>query len=119
MKAIKSPRMAMLLMSAFLIVLLIGVQGQAVQSNPQPDTSAQKTAGKAPDQLDLHFQKVQADLSRKDNADAAAELQKAAAFLEGEESRSATDIKQGTRRFGPGTETAGPATGGRQQRGGG
>jgi len=94
MKAITSPRMVIVLMSAFLIVLMIGVQGQAVQSNPQPDTSAQKTAGKEPDQLDLHFQKVQDDLSRKNNADAAAELQKAAAFLEGEESRSTTDIKQ-------------------------
>jgi len=96
MKDIKSTRMVIRMMYAILIVLLIGVQGQAVQTKPQTDTSPQGTVGSPADadQLDQHFQKAQDDLNRKSSAGAAAELQKAAAFLEGEEKRSASDAKQ-------------------------
>ena len=96
MKEIKSTRMVILMMYAILIVLLIGVQGQAVQTKPQTNTSAQGTMGPPAeaDQLDQHFQKAQDDLSRKNNAGAAAEIQKAAALLEEEENRSARDAKQ-------------------------
>ena len=96
MKEIKSTRMVILMMYAILIVLLIGVQVQAVQTKPQTDTSLQGTVGSpaGADQLDQHFQMAQDDLIRKNSAGAAAEIQKAAAFLEGEEKRSVGDAEQ-------------------------
>jgi Do/DeqQ family serine protease len=96
MQVLKSLCMVSLMMFSILIVLPVGVQAQAVQTKPQSDTSPQGTVestGK-PDQLDQHFQKAQADLIRKNNSGAAAELQKAAALLEDEEKQSGSDAKQ-------------------------
>ena len=96
MKDIKFIRMISLVVCAFLIALPIGVRGQAAQTKPQADTSPQGTAESAgvPDQLDRHFNKAQDDLSRKNNAGAVTELQKAAALIEDEERRSENNAKQ-------------------------
>ncbi len=90
MKDFKSTRMVILMMFAILSVLFIGVQGQAIQTKPQGTVGSPAET----DQLDQHFQKAQDDLIRENSSGAAAELQKAAAFLEGEEQRSASDAKQ-------------------------
>jgi serine protease Do len=96
MKDFKFYCMVSLMVCAILIALPIGVRGQAVQMKPQSNTSAQGTMGSPgePDQLDRHFKKAQDDLSRKNSAGAAAELQKAAALIEGEEKRSENDAEQ-------------------------
>ncbi|MEJ2170875.1 MAG: Do family serine endopeptidase, partial [Desulfobacterales bacterium] len=72
-------------------ILLAGVQSQAAQSQPQ----GTKESPAYVDQLDQHFKNAQNDLSRNNNAGAATELQKAAAFLEAEENQSAGEAKTG------------------------
>jgi serine protease Do len=96
MKDIRSTRMILLMLLAILVMLPAGVWAQAVQTKSNPDSSQQRvmeSPAKA-DELDQHFQKVQADLIHKDTADAAAELRKAAAFIEDEANRSPRDVKQ-------------------------
>jgi Do/DeqQ family serine protease len=96
MKDIRSTRMILLMLLAILVMPPAGVWAQAVQTKSNPDSSqprVMESPAKA-DELDQHFQKVQTDLIHKDTADAAAELRKAAAFLEDEANRSAGNVKQ-------------------------
>ena len=94
MQNFKSIRMV-IMMFAILSVLLIGIQSQAAQTESRTDTTPRGMVGSPAeaDQLGQHFQKAQQDMSRKSYAGAAAEIQKAAAFMEDEEKRCANDAK--------------------------